>query len=212
MNKKHLLVAASALVVGLSLYGGNAYAGPDSGGESGGSNNAFLLANTAVAASVQAGEVEDNNASGTVGSNKTGAINGIGLTNVQQNNGANSELQSANTLGIILSSCGCSTNTADITANTALAVSAQFGSVEGNNSTGAATIKNHSTDTDQVSFSEKNGFSASDKDTHSWSSTPVGSTNNVGSVGGTGLMNISQNNGNNSLLQSSNTVAAIIHN
>ncbi|MGB8181084.1 MAG: hypothetical protein WCF13_01820, partial [Stellaceae bacterium] len=110
MNKKHLLVAASALVVGLSFYGSNAYA--TGGGNDGGSNNAFLLANTAVAASVQAGEVEGNSASGTVGTNKTGAIDGIGLTNVQQNNGANSELQSANTLGIVLSNCACTTSAA----------------------------------------------------------------------------------------------------
>ena len=206
MNKKHLLVAASALVVGLSLYGGNAYA------SSGGSDNAFLLANTAVAASVQAGEVEDNNASGTVGSNKTGAINGIGLTNEQQNNGANSELQSANTLGIVLSNCACTTSAADLTANTALAVSAQFGSVEGNNSEGAA----HTTLSDK---DKGGGFHFGDDAGGGWhdnsfskSSTPVGSSNNIGSVGGTGLMNISQNNGNNSLLQSSNTVAAIIHN
>lgn len=205
MNKKHLLVAASALVVGLSFYGSNAYAHQKS-------DDPFLLANTAVAASVQGGEVEGNSASGTVGTNGAGTINGIGLTNVQQNNGANSQLQSGNTLGIVLSSCACTTTTADLTANTALAVSAQFGSVEGNGSTGAAKITNSSTDTDHVSFSEKNGFSASDKDTHNWSSTPVGSTNSLTSVGGTGLMNISQNNGNNSLLQSSNTVAAIIHN
>ena len=206
MNKKHLLVAASALVVGLSFYGSNAYAGPSK------HDDPFLLANTAVAASVQAGEVEDNSAKGTLGSNTTGAINGIGLTNVQQNNGANSELQSANTLGIVLSNCACSTTTADLTANTALAVSAQFGSVEGNGSTGAAHITNSSTDTDLVTKDKNGSFSFSDKDTHNWSSTPVASTNSISSVGGTGLMNISQNNGNNSLLQSSNTVAAIIHN
>ena len=201
--KKHLLVAASALVVGLS-FGSYAYAEPNDHGKS---NDPFLLANTAVAASVQAGEVERNNASGTVGSNTAGSINGIGLTNVQQNNGANSELQSANTLGIVLNSCACSTNPADITANTALAVSAQIGEVEGNNSTGAATIKKSSSDSDSFSYGK-----FTDNDKHSWSSTPVGSTNSLSSVGGTGLMNVTQNNGNNSLLQSSNTVAAIIHN
>ena len=203
--KKHLLVAASALVVGLS-FGSNAYATSDK------HDDPFLLANTAVAASVQAGEVEDNNASGTVGSNHTGDISGIGLTNVQQNNGANSELQSANTLGIVLSNCACTTSAADLTANTALAVSAQFGSVEGNNSEGAA----HTTLSDK---DKGGGFHFGDDAGGGWhdnsfskSSTPVGSTNYIGGVGGTGLMNVTQNNGNNSLLQSSNTVAAIIHN
>lgn len=228
--KKHLLVAASALVVGLS-FGSNAWASDD--GHDHGNNNPFLLANTAVAASVQAGEVEDNFAKGTVGSNDTGAINGTGLINVQQNNGANSQLQDANTLGAILDNCSCSTNTADITANTALAVSAQFGSVEGNKSIGAeAKTKSGSESSSadiEISKEEKGGghhdvfgsggghseeFSLDADFSHSktWSeaSAPVGSTNFIASTGGTGLINVSQNNGNNSLLQSSNTVAAVI--
>jgi len=231
--KKHLLVAASALVVGLS-FGSSAWAHDGGDGGDGGNNNSFLTANTAVAASVQAGEVEDNFAKGTVGSNDTGAINGTGLINVQQNNGANSMLQDANTLGAILNSCGCSTNTSDITANTALAVSAQVGEVEDNASIGAkAEVKSGSSSSSadiEASGSEKGGghhdeygsggghsseFSFEGEFSHerTWSeaSAPVGSSNYIASVGGTGLINISQNNGNNSLLQSSNTVAAVIH-
>ena len=229
--KKHLLVAASALLVGLS-FGTSAWA--DGDGHDHGNNNPFLNASTAVAASVQAGEVEDNFAKGTVGSNDTGAINGTGLINVQQNNGANSQLQDANTLGAILDTCACSTNTADITANTALAVSAQFGSVEGNKSIGAEAETRSGSEKSsanvEVSSSEKGGghhdeygsggghseeFSFEGEFSHqkTWSSAeaPVGSSNYIASVGGTGLINISQNNGNNSLLQSSNTVAAVIH-
>ncbi|MGH7001735.1 MAG: hypothetical protein ACREEA_09545, partial [Stellaceae bacterium] len=93
---KHLLVAASALVVGLS-FGSNAYAWDD---------NDIANAKSATAVSLQLGEVEDNFAKGTVGSNDTGAIGGTGLINVQQNNGANSLLQDANTLGAILN-CAC---------------------------------------------------------------------------------------------------------
>lgn len=231
--KKHLLVAASALLVGLS-FGSYAYAGDE--GDGGDHNKGpFLNASTAVAATVQAGEVEDNFAKGTVGSNDTGAINGTGLINVQQNNGANSQLQDANTLGAILDNCACSTNTADITANTALAVSVQVGSVEGNKSIGAeakAKSGSESSSADvEISSSEKGGghhdeygsggghseeFSFEGEFSHekTWSeaSAPVGSSNFIGSVGSTGLINISQNNGNNSLLQSSNTVAAVIHN
>lgn len=230
--KKHLLVAASALLVGLS-FGSYAYAGEGDGGDH--NKGPFLNASTAVAATVQAGEVEDNFAKGTVGSNDTGAINGTGLINVQQNNGANSQLQDANTLGAILDNCACSTNTADITANTALAVSVQVGSVEGNKSIGAeakAKSGSESSSADvEISSSEKGGghhdeygsggghseeFSFEGEFSHekTWSeaSAPVGSSNFIGSVGSTGLINISQNNGNNSLLQSSNTVAAVIHN
>jgi hypothetical protein len=207
MNKKHLLVAASALVVGLSFYGSNAYAQNWDDKD----NNAFLLANTAVAASVQAGFVGWNHADGTDGSNNTGNISGIGLTNVQQNNGANSQLQDANTLGIVLSNCACTTSAADLTANTALAVSAQVGAVIGNRSEGASntTLTDH----------DKGGGLHFDDAGGGWhddyfnkTSNAVQSSNSIGGVGGTGLMNISQNNGNNSLLQSSNTVAAIIHN
>ncbi|HKR19262.1 MAG TPA: hypothetical protein VJS41_03885 [Stellaceae bacterium] len=213
--KKHLLVAASALLVGLS-FGTNAWA--DGDGHDHGGDNSFLNASTAVAASVQAGEVEDNFAKGTVGSNDTGAINGTGLINVQQNNGANSQLQDANTLGAILDSCACSTNTADITANTALAVSAQFGSVEGNKSIGAkAETRSGSSESSadiEVKGSEgKFSFEGEFSHEKTWNNAeaPVGSSNYIASVGGTGLINISQNNGNNSLLQSSNTVAAVIH-
>ncbi len=230
MKRNHLLVAASALVVGLSLAGTNAWA--EYKGDH--NNDPFLTANTAVAASVQAGEVEDNFAKGTVGSNDTGTIGGTGLINVQQNNGANSQLQDANTLGAILNTCGCSTNPADITANTALAVSVQVGSVEDNKSIGAETKTKSGTEQSTASIdvtsSEKGGghhdysgsggghsetFSFDGDFSHykTWSetSTPVGSTNFIAGVSGTGLINVSQNNGNNSLLQSANTVAAVIH-
>lgn len=231
--KKHLLVAASALLVGLS-FGSYAYAHDGEG--DGGGDNSFLNASTAVAATVQAGEVEDNFAKGTVGSNDTGTIGGTGLINVQQNNGANSQLQDANTLGAILDNCACSANTADITANTALAVSVQVGSVEDNKSIGAKAETRSGSEKDtadvEVSSSEKGGghhdsygnsggghseeFSFEGEFSHekTWSSAeaPVGSTNFIAGVSGTGLINVSQNNGNNSLLQSSNTVAAVIHN
>ena len=231
--KKHLLVAASALLVGLS-FGSYAYAGDGGDGHDHGSNNAFLNASTAVAATDQDGFVGWNHAEGTVGSNDTGAINGTGLINVQQNNGANSQLQDANTLGAILDTCACSTNTADITANTALAFSSQSGAVIGNRSEGAtAETKSgseKSTASIDASSSESGGghqdkyssgggheesssFDGNFSNSKTWSeaSAPVGSTNFIASVGGTGLINVSQNNGNNSLLQSSNTVAAVIH-
>ena len=54
MDKKHLLVAASALVVGLS-FGNYAYAHD---GSSGGGGKGSQVSSTAVAASFQAGEVE----------------------------------------------------------------------------------------------------------------------------------------------------------
>jgi len=199
MNK-HLLVAASALLVGLS-FGSNAWAGSD---------NDIANAKTAVAASVQYGDVQDNWAGGTVGSNDTGTIGGTGLINVQQNNGANSILQDANTLGAILN-CSCTNSSSSENANTtaALALNAQVASVENNTSNGATNKS--STDSDKGGGEHWGSWGKGGHDNYStYNSNAVGSTNFIGGVTGTGLINISQNNGNNSMLQSSNTVAAII--
>jgi hypothetical protein len=195
MKKKHLLVAASALVVGLS-FGSNAWAG-DKNDHSGSS---------AVAAAFQAGEVESNHADGTVGVAAATNINGTGLINVNVNAGANSELQGQNNLGLILN-CSCG---GEHSSSGALALAAQVGSVEGNHADGAA----------KTSSSEKSGLK--DQDGHDgtgtfskWhseteSSTPVAAVATLSGVGGIGMYNINVNAGANSLLQGQNNAAAII--
>lgn len=230
--KKHLLVAASALVVGLS-FGSYAFAHDDGGdgGNGGKGNKPTTDTSTAVAASVQAGEVEWNFAKGTVGANGIGTVSGTGLINIQQNNGANSLIQSDNTLGAILN-CSCSSSTNSNVTNTSLALSAQVAEVEGNVSIGAKNTSSSGGESSSgaVAASSSNGggdkhgdyhdkggsssdsFAANFSHSEWWqhASTAVGSANAIGTVSGTGLMNISQNNGNNSMLQSSNTVAAIV--
>lgn len=229
--KKHLLVAASALVVGLS-FGSYAFAGNDGGDGGNHGNKPTTDTSTAVAASVQAGSVEDNFAVGTAGANAIGTAGGTGLFNVQQNNGANSLIQSDNTLGAILN-CSCSSSPNSNVTNTSLALSAQVAEVEGNVSIGAENKSSSGSSSSsaniQASSEDKGGghhdvyggggghddtsfFSGDFSHSDEWmrSSEAVASANAIGTISGTGLMNISQNNGNNSLLQSSNTVAAIV--
>jgi len=253
--KFHLLVAASALVVGLGMSGA-AFAGDshDHGNNNDhGKNNdpTTTSVGLAVALNQQNGASVFNFAKGTDGANTIGTVNGTGLVNIQQNNGANSVLQDQNTLGAILN-CSCSTS--DQTFGASLAASQQNALVLGNVSIGAtnkAAQASSSHSSVGSSSSTKNGTastsgtiaigtkasahgddadasaatgnsSASDNDnhqeqhnntsTHSWAfaSAAVGSSNSLSSFGGTGLYNISQNNGNNSVLQSGNTVAAIV--
>lgn len=230
--KKHLLVAASALVVGLS-FGSYAFAHEDGGDGRGGNDpKPTNDTSTAVAASVQAGFVGFDFAKGTAGVNAIGTAGGTGLINAQQNNGANSLIQSDNTLGAILN-CSCSSSSSSNVTNTSLALSAQVGAVVGDVSIGAEnkSASGHSSSSADVEASseDKGGghhygdigggghddtsfFSGDFSHSDSWmrSSEAVASANAIGTISGTGLMNISQNNGNNSLLQSSNTVAAIV--
>jgi hypothetical protein len=64
--------------------------------------------------------------------------------------------------------------------------------------------------TGNSSASDNDNRSGSKTHTFAFASTAVQSSNSLSSFGGTGLYNISQNNGNNSVLQSGNTVAAIV--
>ena len=241
--KFHLLVAASALVVGLGANG--AFAGND--GHDNHGNNGHDPQTTAVGVAValnsQEGASVFNFAKGTDGANTIGTVNGTGLVNIQQNNGANSVLQDQNTLGAILN-CSCSTS--DQVLSASLAASSQSALVLGNVSIGASNktasgsssatwnnVKNGSASTngtiaigthasadgdDADAGAATGNSSASDNDnrsgskthTFSFASTAVQSSNALSSFGGTGLYNISQNNGNNSVLQSGNTVAAIV--
>jgi hypothetical protein len=184
------MVAVAALVLGLS---GQAFAGEDHGGKPG--EQAKALASTAVAVTIQAGEVEGNRASGNASNNYIGSTNGTGLFNVQQNGGANSIQQDANTLAAILN-CACSNGN---TNTTAVALGLQIAEVEHNKSQGAFNTVSGG------------GDKKEDYRGHTTTSSYVVSSNNyIGNVGGTGLMNISQNTGNNSMQQSANTVAAIV--
>lgn len=183
------MVAVSALVLGLS---GQAFAGDYSR-----EHQAKELASTSVAVTIQAGEVENNRASGNASNNYIGATGGTGLFNVQQNGGANSIQQDANTLAAILN-CACSQGN---TNTTAVALGLQIAEVEHNKSQGAADVTSSSSGSSSW-FGEKHK--------EHYTSTVVASSNSIGYVGGTGLMNISQNVGNNSMQQSANTVAAIV--
>jgi hypothetical protein len=151
-----------------------------------------------------------NFAKGTDGTNTIGTVNGTGLVNIQQNNGANSVLQDQNTLGAILN-CSCSTSSQTLDAS--LAASSQSALVLGNVSIGATNTERQGGEDSSGGwhhshYSSGGGFSQS---AH-WDNTSdaVQSSNSLSSFGGTGLFNISQNNGNNSMLQSANTVAAIV--
>jgi hypothetical protein len=239
--KFNLLVAASALVVGLGMSG-VAFAHDDGGDNN--NHGTTSATSAAVALTDQDGAVIHNFAKGTVGANAIGTVNGTGLVNIQQNNGANSILQDQNTLGAILN-CSCTSSSSTNVLDVSLAASEQNALVLGNvsigaqnksangssaysststknsaaSTTGSGVLTSASADGDDAQASATGGNSAAqsnDNSTHnsnrSWAfqSTAVASSNSLSSFGGTGLYNISQNNGNNSMLQSANTVAAII--
>jgi len=249
--KFHLLVAASALVVGLDMSGA-AFAGDshDHGNNNDhGKNNdpTTTSVGLAVALNQQNGASVFNFAKGTDGANTIGTVNGTGLVNIQQNNGANSVLQDQNTLGAILN-CSCSTSDQSLgvslaasqqnalvlgnvsigaTNKAAQASSSSVGSGSGSKSSAASTSgtiaigTSADADGDHGHAQAATGNSAAqDSETHqgqhndtsSWAfaSAAVQSTNALSSFGGTGLYNISQNNGNNSVMQAGNTVAAIV--
>jgi hypothetical protein len=123
--------------------------------------------------------------------------------------------------------CTC-TDTAEHTSAGAFALSAQVASVEGNASIGAVnrseTKASYETSTNAhnnvATWSEKSGFSDSDigngshteADFWNETSTAVASDNNIANAfnGAVGMFNVSQNVGNNSMQQASNTAAAII--
>jgi hypothetical protein len=215
MKKQRLLVAASALVVGLS-FGSFAYAhdgngnGNGDGNGNGGTQQPFLNAASAVGASFQDGNVGWGFSKGVNGNNNASNVNGTGLVNLQQNTGNNSLVQDNNTLGAILN-CSCTTSgTGLINASAALALSAQVADVDGGVSIGG--------ENEGSSSGEKGGghhsYWGSGGGHSEWSShyenAVAGGGNTLTNFGGTGMYNVSQNTGNNSLLQSSNTVAAII--
>jgi len=255
MRKQHLLVAASALLFGL---GGTNYAFADGYGNH--NQDPTTASQNTLAASIQAGEVEDNFAKGTDATNSISgsSFNGAkGMFNVQQNGGANSLQQSDNTLAAILN-CTCSTPTAGVNTSTgAIALSAQVASVEDNVSIGTVNksetvasseqgggqhsssstsngSSNGNSDPTTSSYNGANGgsggatagkgttYSSTNTDTGGgWNSeafyklettTAVASSNGIDNAfnGAVGMFNVSQNVGNNSMQQASNTAAAII--
>lgn len=206
--KFHLLVAASALVVGLGVSGA-AFAGNENHDPHGrGTTNAV---SAAVALTEQEGAVVLNFAKGTDGSNTINSAGGTGLVNIQQNNGANSILQDQNTLGAILN-CSCTSSSSTNVLDVSLAASDQAALVLGNVSIGAEnrTSKGGSAGGGGFVKDEASGGFFWHKAHWNKTENAVQSSNSLGSFSGTGLYNVSQNNGNNSMLQSGNTVAAII--
>jgi hypothetical protein len=164
----------------------------------------------AVALTNQEGAVLFNFAKGTDGYNTIGNVGGTGLVNIQQNNGANSVLQDQNTLGAILN---CSCSTANQTLDVSLAASNQSALVLGNVSIGAANTEKEALVKSAGGGHHSQYGSSGGHYEYAHvisSSTAVQSTNSLSNFGGTGLFNISQNNGNNSMLQSANTVAAVV--
>jgi hypothetical protein len=239
---KTLLVAASALVIGLSSQ---AFADNSNGHNQDPRNNPTVQVNTAVALNDQDAAVAFAFAKGTDAANAiAGTMNMTGLQNVQQNGGANSVLQDGNTLGAILN-CSCSSGSNGNTFNTSLASNDQDALVLGAVSIGASnkagggsfssSSSSHSSGFLLAAGGEKSsgghdsrdggsqsagfilaagGDSSSHDSEHGsfwYASQAVQSTNSInGNITTLGLTNISQNVGNNSVLQSSNTVAAIV--
>jgi hypothetical protein len=260
--KLHLLVAASALVIGL---GSQAFANGQGDPRH---NDPNVKVSTAVALNDQDAGVAFVFAKGTDAANSiSGTVGMTGLQNVQQNGGANSVLQDGNTLGAILN-CSCSNSNSGLAFTTALASNDQDALVLGAVSIGAtnkaangssASASQHadsgtynvsashtknasasstggngnssahddsahaatssgnttSSDNDNSTFGASGTYSDSGSHSHtsSWAfaNNAVQSANSIsGTVSTLGLTNISQNVGNNSILQSSNTVAAII--
>lgn len=230
-----LLVAASALIVGLSLSG-PAFARGDHNRDPHQQQKQSQIMNTALAGSIQAGRVKHDSAIGTAGSNYMNNVYGTGLYNLQENVGANSIQQDGNTVAAVLN-CACSTS--GNVANTPIALNAQVASVEGNFSLGAsnttkaggeksaggyfqhASYQGQSSDPGHhrrdrkdnkgnQSFSQASGGFFTHASWWKETSDAVASNNTLIGVGGTGLFNISQNTGNNAMQQASNTVAAVI--
>jgi hypothetical protein len=234
---KHLLVAASALVVGLS-FAGTAFANGDRDDHH---NNSLLSANAALAASVQANGVFFNFALGTDAANSISDVHAIGLVNIQQNGGANSNQADANTLAAVLTqSCGCG-NGALISVNVPVAATVQVGAVAGNTSIGALNVAKTGVDegsgwhVDHVFAAEQSagfiagshyGFIGAGEQSALLAASSAGggqhfrawdnqydwqqSTNTLHNSNFTGMINVSQNVGNNSLQQAANTASVII--
>jgi hypothetical protein len=196
--KGHLLVAASALAVGLS-FSGIAFADEHHGPKT---------TDVALSASGQGAGVFFDFAKGTDATNTIGTVNGTGLVNIQQNGGANSVQQDANTLAVIFKGNSANGNNAQDT-NAPIALSAQVAVVAGDKSIGAENTT--SKGGERSSYRGDESYH-SHKHSEWWdkTSSAVGSGNNLTTFGGTGMFNISQNVGNNSLQQSANTVAAVI--
>jgi len=175
MRHQHLLVAASALLIGL---GGTNYAfanNPDP-------QDLESKTTNALAASVQAGEVEGAYVEGNLSTNTINGnsfSNAKGMFNVQQNGGANSLQQSDNTLGAILG-CTC-TDTAEHTSAGAFALSAQVASVDGGKSIGAVNTSESKSNTEKsasVHYETNAGaFTSTHSGSHSDSSTSNSSNN-----------------------------------
>jgi hypothetical protein len=234
---KHLLVAASALAIGLS-FSGAAFAHDEHDNDH---NNSLLSANAALAASVQANGVFLNFALGTDAKNSISDVHGIGLINIQQNGGANSVQSDANTLAAVLTqSCGCG-NGALISVNVPVAATVQVGAVAGNTSIGAfdstreGVSEGSGWHVDHVFAAEQSaglvdadyhGFFAAGEQSallaassagggqhfSAWKNTirAVQSSNHLDDIHVIGMVNISQNVGNNSLQQAANTASVII--
>jgi hypothetical protein len=228
---KHLLVAASALAIGLSFSGTAKASGYNFFDPS------ILDANAALAASVQANAVLFNFALGTDAANDISEIHALGLVNIQQNGGANSSQNDANTLAAVLtSSCGCGSN-ALININVPVAATVQVGVVAGNASIGALNVAKTGVDegsgwhVDHVFAAEQSAgfhigyFGAGEQSALLAASSAGGgqhfrawdnqydwqqSTNSLTKSNLTGMINVSQNVGNNSLQQAANTASVII--
>jgi hypothetical protein len=191
----------------------------------------------AVAVSNQDGAVIGAFAKGTLDGNSLSTVSPTGLANIQQNGGANSILQDQNTLGAILGcSCSSSNNSADLSLAAsnqsalvlgAVSIGAQSRSETGSDSGagfqfvaagGQESSGGHSSSGflghDSSGGQEASGFlvaagGGSHYDTWDNASSYQASANSAYGIGGTGLINVSQNTGNNSMLQAGNTVAAI---
>jgi len=147
MRKQHLLVAASALLIGFGVSG---HAFAETKGPKGDPKPITVSLTVGLADSTQSGEVDCDTAIGTDAYNGIdGSFNGAkGMINVQQNGGANSLQQSDNTLAAILDG---SASKADLTGVGAIALSSQTASVVGDSSVGAFSAGK------TVSKSEKSG-------------------------------------------------------
>ena len=148
---------------------------------------------TALATNSQNAAIILGSGTPTRGSNSAFDISASGLVNFQQNTGINSILQDANALSAILD-CDCAHATDLATASRSTQTALILGDITVRTPNGAGT-----------------GLLGQPANHIQSANNSVESTSNsiTGFAGGSGIFNISQNTGTNSVLQSTNTVAEI---
>lgn len=214
--RKLLMVGTALVAVSLAMP---AFAHDDDGGSSGGPYQPRPTFEVSLAAALagNSGNVAGNSASiesqNTSASISNGSYNGAkGVSNTNQNAGANSALQNALAISYI-QGCACATTPSSgytVAAGAALAAAGNGGEVENNTSTSRREIIGH--------YYVQKPWRRDGDDRDDFFKVPIWGADNyvTASINGsfnnsTGVFQVNQNAGDNSLLQNAAAVTAATH-